>query len=108
MASVQSLTAFCFTHGKLAAITEVGNRLEGPDSNPEWWGQVLGAVSRSLGSNEADRLKIGVVWVLSWMNANWTETSVPFLPHRESTMEAQTAFRKLPYETAVLFAGQAW
>ena len=85
---------FAQEHGKVAAFTETGNRVDYPDGRPNWWTESV--LEPILASKKARK----VAWILTWINAPW---SGPYTPVAQSSDEAKADFRRFAEHPVTLF-----
>lgn len=87
---VTELTAvsdFGWSHNKIPVFSEVGNRVNSPDSYPYWWYNLNEALQ---GSNRAFKL----AWMLTWINQGWDGPAyAPYVAYWNSSTSAKTALR---------------
>ncbi|MFT3740941.1 MAG: glycosyl hydrolase [Breznakibacter sp.] len=103
------ITDYAYTHGKVAAITEIGCRktdggeFHYPDQYPDFWTNYV--LEPVLGDAKAKRL----AWIMSWYAANWhgDESDGPYIPYvgmkRPRTRDALADFKAFFDHPATLF-----
>jgi hypothetical protein len=103
--SLAALRGFAQERGKVAAITETGNRIDGATTSG-WWKQVHDAIV--AGGEGAS----GVAWVLAYGNAPWLRgkdgrlnDARAIVPHAESAPEQRSDFRAFASLPAVRLLG---
>ena len=103
--TLRSLVRFARAHGKVAAVTETGNRVRSPDQCPEWWIQLRDVVLECQREGAGPK----IAWVLSWFNAPWHHESKGgnMIPHRHSSSEAKASFRQFASHPGVHLISQA-
>jgi mannan endo-1,4-beta-mannosidase len=89
------LVDFAATHGKVAVLSETGNRVNGDNASLYWNNTILPALINDP-ANKAWK----IAWLLTWINASW---SFPYVPHAASSQTAKSSFISFRQSSNIIF-----
>jgi len=93
-----TLVDYAQGHGKIAVLSETGNRVGTDDAGLYWKNTVLPALL-----NDPSGKSQKIAWVLTWINASW---SYPYVPYSNSGSAAQLSFNDFKNSPNVLFGDE--
>ena len=86
--ALTTLSDYAYNNNKVPVFAETGNRKNGCNADPYWWGWMTDQI---YNSNRAWK----VAWVLTWINVNWgggPSSDPTYCPYESSTSTAKTQF----------------
>lgn len=93
-----ALVDFAEQRGKVAVLSETGNRVMGDNASLYWNQTVLPTI---LDDPAGKAWKIS--WLLTWINANW---AFPYVPHASSSQTAKNSFISFKESPYIIFGNE--